>query len=214
MTTGRENPPRQARTRFGWLRAASDRVPTRWFAGIATALFLAATAAFGGLATAATPEITALEPGDEHRNDQLAITVERAVLVDEFPEAGVFVDDGERVLALLLSVENTWDEPLTASPHSSVTESLTIDALADPPDSVARYDDATINPVLQPGVPAQIVLAWTVEAGAFDDAQRLTVELNDMTLYTGSFVANGQWWTDPVAAATLTVAVEDIGAGG
>ena len=39
--------------RFEWIRAASDRVPTRWLAGIATALFLVATAAFGGLATAA-----------------------------------------------------------------------------------------------------------------------------------------------------------------
>jgi mannose-6-phosphate isomerase-like protein (cupin superfamily) len=43
---------------------------------------------------------------------------------------------------------------------------------------------------------------------------RLTVTVNDMTLYTGSFVANGQWWTDPVAAATIPIALEDIGAGG
>ncbi len=214
MTTGRENSTRPARTRFGWLRAASDRVPTRWFAGMATALFLAATAAFGGLATAATPDITALEPGDAHRNDQVAMTIDRAVLIDEFEDAGVYVEEGERVLALLVSVENTWDEPLSATPDSSVTQSLTVDGLGDPPDSVARYDDATINPVLQPGVPAQIVLAWAVEADAFDDAQELKLTFNDMTLHTGSFVANGQWWTDPVAAATVSIAVEDIGAGG
>lgn len=214
MTTGGENSTPPPRSRFGWLRAASDRVPTRWFAGIGTGLFLVATAAFGGLATAATPPITALAPGEQHRNDQLVITVERAVLVDEFPEAGVFVDDGERVLALLLSVENVWDEPLSASPSSSVVDSVTVEGLPDPPDSVARSDDATINPVLQPGVPAQIVLAWAVDAGAFIHAQSLQITLNDMTLYTGSFVANGQWWTDPVAAATLSVAVEDIGAGG
>ena len=214
MTTGRDSSTRPARTRFGWLRAASDRVPTRWFAGIATALFLAATAAFGGLATAATPDITALEPGDEHRNDQVAMTIDRAVLIDEFEDAGVYVEEGERVLALLVSVENTWDEPLSATPDSSVTQSLTVDGLGDPPDSVARYDDATINPVLQPGVPAQIVLAWAVEADAFDDAQELKLTFNDMTLHTGSFVANGQWWTDPFAAATVSIAVEDIGAGG
>lgn len=214
MTTGRENSTRPARTRFGWLRAASDRVPTRWFAGIGTALFLAATAAFGGLATAETVEIAALEPGEEHRNDQVAMTIERAVLIDEFEDAGVYVEDGERVLALVVDVENTWDEPLSASPDSSVTESLTVEGLADAPDSVARYDDATINPVLQPDVPAQIVIAWAVEADAFDDGDELTLTFNDMTLHTGSFVANGQWWTDPVAAATVTVAVEDIGAGG
>lgn len=213
MTKGGGDSTPGPRGRLGWLRAVSDRVPTRWFAGIATGLFLLATAAFGGLATAATPEVATLEPGQEHRNDQLAMTIERAVLVDEFPEAGVFVDDGERVLAVLVSVENTWTEPLAAYPDSSVTESLAIKGLAAEPDSVARYDDATLNPVLQPGVPAQIVLAWAVEADEFADAQKLSITLNDMTLYTGSFVANGQWWTDPTAAATTTIAIEDIGAG-
>src|SRR5688572_26515536 len=103
MTADEDSTPR-ARGRLGWLKAASDRVPTRWFTGIGTALFLVATAAFGGLATAAEPEITALAPGEAHRNDQLSMTIERAVLVDEFPEAGVYVDDGERVLAVLLTV--------------------------------------------------------------------------------------------------------------
>jgi hypothetical protein len=214
VTTGGEDSTPPSRSRFGWLRAASDRVPTRWFAGITTGVFLVATAAFGGLATAAVPPVTVLEPGEEHRNDQLAVTLERAVLVDEFPEAGVFVDDGERVLALVVSAENMWTEPLAASPNSSVTESVVIDGLPAVPDSVARYDDATLNPTLQPGVPAQLVLAWAVDAGDYADAQKLAVTLNDMTLHTGSFVANGQWWTDPVAAATATVAIEDIGAGG
>ena len=214
MTTPGDGPAPTTRARFGWIRAASDRVPTRWFAGIATGIFLAGTAAFGGLATAATPGPTTLEAGDEHRNDQLAVTIRRAVLVDEFPEAGVFVEDGERVLALLMDVQNTWIEPLPAYPGSSVTESVTVEGLPLEPESVARYDDATVSPALQPGVPAQIVFAWAVEASAFEDGQALTVTVNDMTLYTGSFVANGQWWTDPVAAATIPIALEDIGAGG
>lgn len=210
-TTGEDS---STRRRFGWLRAASDRVPTRWFAAIGTALFLAATAGFGGLATAAEPAVADLEPGETHRNGQLAITIERAVLVDEFPEAGVFVDDGERVLAVVATVENRWTEPLAAYADSSVTESLTVDGLADRPDSVARYDDATVSPWLQPGVPARIVLAWAVETDEFADAQVVRITLNDMTLHTGSFVADGQWWTDPVAAATVPIALEDIGAGG
>ena len=215
MTTEGEHSTPATGRRSGWLRAASDRVPTKWFAGIATGLFLAATAAFGGLAAAAVPEVTALEPGEEHRNDQLTIAVERAVLVDEFADAGVFVDDGERVLALLVSVENEWTQPLAAYADSSVTESLTIDELiGTPPDSVARYDDATVSPTLQPGVPARIVLTWAVESDRFEDSQELRITLNDMTLHTGSFVANGQWWTDPVPAATVTVVLEDIGAGG
>lgn len=189
-------------------------MPTRWFAGIGTALFLAATAAFGGLATAAEPAIAELDAGETHRNDQLSIAIERAVLIDEFPDAGVFVEDGERVLAVLATVENRWIEPLAAYADSSVTASLTVTGLPASPDSVARYDDATVSPWLQPGVPAQIVFAWAVEADAIEDAQALEITLNDMTLHTGSFVANGQWWTEPVPAATVTIEVEDIGAGG
>jgi hypothetical protein len=202
------------RTRFGWLRAASDRVPTRWFAGIATGLFLVATAAFGGLATAETPPLAALEPGQEHRNDQLSIAVKRAVLVDELEDAGVYVEDGERVLALIVDVENTWSEPLVAAPDSSVTESFRIAGLAGrEPDSVARYDDATQTPWLQPGVPAQLVLAWAVDADEFADADELEITLADLTLHVGSFVADGSWWTDPVPAATLVVPIDDVGAG-
>ena len=146
-----------------WLRAASDRVPTRWFAGIATGLFLAATAAFGGLATVSEPEIAAIQPGDEHQNDQLSITVERAVLLDEFPEAGVYVEDDEDVLALQIGVENRWTEAISAGPAGSVARTVRIAELADTErESVARYDDATTSPWLQPGVPAELVITWVV----------------------------------------------------
>jgi len=182
---------------------------------IATGLFLVATAAFGGLATAAEPGPVAIEPGQEHRNDQFAVTVERVLLVDELTEAGVYVDDGERVLALVVTVENTWTRPIAVHPTGSLTESVRLDGLSDtPPDSIARYDDGTVAPWLQPGVPAQLVLAWAVKAGQFTDAQPMRITLSDMTLYTGSFVASGQWWDDPAPAATMTVTLDDIGAGG
>lgn len=214
MTIDGEGSPPSPRRRFGWVRAASDRVPTRWFAAIGTGLFLLATAAFGGLATAATPPVTALEPGDEHGNDQLAITVDRAVILDEFPEAGVFVQDGERVLAVQVTVENRWTEAISASPTGSVAGSLQIAEVPDEPDSVARYDDATLAPWLQPGVPAQLVVAWAIAAEDFADGDLLHLTLQDFSLYTGSFVTSGQSWDDPVPAATLTLSIDDIGAGG
>lgn len=213
VTPPDQSPVTRARTRFGWLRAASDRVPTRWFAAIGTGLFLAATAAFGGLATAAEHEPAVLADGATHRNDQLSIQVERAVLIDEFPDAGVYVEDGERVLALVVTVENEWTQPLPTSPGTSVAKSFTIEGLSAGPDSTARLDDATVGPWLQPGVPAQIVVTWAVDADRFDADQKLTVTLNDLTLYTGSFVTSGQWWTDPAPAATTTVVIEDVGAG-
>lgn len=214
MTADGEGSRPRRRPGLGWIRAASDRVPTRWFAAIGTGLFLLATAAFGGLATAAETPVAELALGAEHTNDQVSVTVDRVVLIDEFPEAGVYVEGGERVLALVVTARNEWIQPLRASGGSSVTQTFSVEGLGDtPPDSVARYDDATIGPWLQPGVPAQIVLTWAVDADAFADGDDVAVTVNDMTLHTGSFVADGQWWTDPVPAATVVVPVEDVGAG-
>lgn len=198
--------------RFEWIRAASDRVPTRWFAGIATGLFLVATAAFGGLATAAPPELAQLEPGEAHVTDQRSLTVKRAVLIDELPEAGVYPEDGERVLALIVDIENRWDEPLRTTGTYGVTVSFAVEGVDDPRD-VARMDDATGIMYLQPNVPAELVYAWTVDADDFADGQQLPMTLFDTSLYTGSFVTEGQWWSDPVADARVSPTIEDVGAG-
>jgi hypothetical protein len=200
--------------RFEWIRAATDRVPTRWFAGVATAAFLAATAAFGGLATAAPPELEQLEPGEPHMTDQRSLTVKRAVLIDELPGSGVSPEEGQRVLALIVDVENTWDEPQGSSGTESIGDSFVLESIdAEAESSVARLDDATLSPDLQPGVPAELVYTWVVDADAYAAGDELTVTLRELTLYTGSFVMTGQTWTDPVATATMTIEIEDVGAG-
>ena len=200
--------------RFEWIRAASDRVPTRWLAGIATALFLVATAAFGGLATAAPPELAQLEPGEPHITDQRSFTVQRAVLIDELSEVGVSVEEGERVLALIVDIENRWDEPIRAADATGLTDSFVVAGI-DPDNrtEAARYDDGTGLPWLQPGVPGTVVFGWAVDDDTFTGGDDLTVTLNDMSLYTGSFVTEGRWWDDPVADAVVTVEIEDLGTG-
>ena len=204
---------RAPRRRFAWLQAASDRVPTKWFAGLATGAFLLATAAFGGLATAAPPELSKLDPGEAHVTGQRSLTVQRAVLIDYLSEAGVYVEDGQRVLALVVEVENRWDEPLPSTGASGVAGSFRVADVGKTDAAAARMDDATSSPALQPGVPAELVYAWAVDAAAFEDGQDVEVTLYDLSLYTGSFVTAGQWWDDPVADATVTVSVNDVGAG-
>jgi hypothetical protein len=205
---------RAPKRRFAWLRAATDRVPTRSFAGIATGAFLLATAAFGGLATAAPPELEVLRPGEAHVSDQRSLTVKRAVLIDELPGSGVSVEDDERVLALIVDVENRWDEPQLSTGTKGIAASFGVSGAAgkDAP-SAARMDDATLSPQLQPGVPAELVYTWAVDADDYGDGDELTVTLREMTLYTGSFVMTGQSWTDPVTTATMTLEIEDVGAG-
>jgi hypothetical protein len=196
------------------LRAASDRVPTKWFAGAFIAVFLAATAAFGGLATAAPPEIARLEPGEAHITDQRSLTVQRAVLIDELPEAGVYPEEGERVFVLVADVENRWDRPIGVDVLGGIARSLTVAGIDPDTDvSPARLDDESLVIALQPGVPNRIVLAWPVDAGQFTGGDQVDVALHEMSLYTGSFVVEGQSWGDPVTNAILTVEVEDVGAG-
>ena len=200
--------------RFEWVRAASDRVPTKWFAGVFIALFLAATAAFGGLATAAPPEIARLEPGEAHVTEQRSFTVQRAVLIDELPEAGVYPEPGERVFALVADVENRWDRPATVAGTDGIGGSFTVAGI-DPEvkASSARWDDESLVLSLQPGVPTRIVFAWPVDADQFIGGETVEVALNDMSLYTGSFVIEGQSWDSPVTTAVVSVEIEDVGAG-
>lgn len=201
-------------SRFARLRAATDRVPTRWFAGIGTAAFLAATAAFGGLDTVAADEAPHLEAGTEHVNDRVALTVQRAVLLDTFTEAGAYADreKGERVLALLVDADNRWDRAQKAAGSDGIAATVTVSGLEEP-SSVARLDDAVRNPWLQPGVPASLVITWVVPGDRYAEGQDLEVVISDQTLYTGSFVIDGQYWDDARPGAVVSVPVEDRGDG-
>jgi len=198
------------KSRFTWVRAATDRVPTAWFAAIGTGVFLLATAAFGGLATAAEPPLAHLKAGTAHVNDMRSLTVERAVLIDELPGSGTFPEKGQRVLAIVVDVENNWDEPLTSP---VVAETFSVPGRSADTSSAARMDDSTSAPVLQPGVPAQLVYTWAVDAGDYAAGDQLVVTLNDLSLYTGSFVMQGSSWEDPTPSATRTLVIKDVGAG-
>ena len=160
------------------------------------------------------PDIPVLAAGDEHRSEQLAVTVDRAALIDDFDEAGIYVEPGERVLALVVDVENLWTEPLPTTTGFSVSSTIRVTgAKGSEPASVARFDDATLAPRLQPGVPARLVLTWPVDDDRFADGDTLSIILSDETLYTGTSVLSGQYWDDPVKTAVVEVAIEDVGAG-
>lgn len=189
-------------------------MPTKWVAAAATAVFLAATAAFGGLAPVKAVAIPEIDAGEQFTSDQFAITVERALLIDEFKEAGAYADQDkdERVLALQVEVENLWTEPQPSTGKGALAGVVRVNDL-EHAGSVARYDDATKSPLLQPGVPASVVLTWVIDGDDFAEGDEITVTLNNMTLYTASFVASGQWWNDPTPAVTVPLVLTDVGAG-
>ena len=204
--------------RFARLRAATDRVPTKWFAGIGTALFLAVTAAFGGLAPVAAddePALARLAAGDTHTSRQLAITVQRAVLIDELRGSGSFADEekGERLLVLLIEMENRWNVPLRTFGTEGVMDAVRLDGDDRAATGIVREDDQTFTPWLQPGVPALLVFSWTVPGTAYADGDELKIVLRDSTLQVGQLLYTGDTWGEPSPAAIVTARIEDVGAG-
>ncbi len=217
MTASGDDPrdsrsPRNAR----WLRDVTDRVPTAWLPGIVTAVFLGAAAAFGGLEAVAAPPIATLQAGEEHRNDMLAFTVERAVLIDSFPEAGASAnaEKGERVLAVVVTAENTWDRAVPAENDASLTGMLRAPSLADPvPVAAARFDDGTKEPWLQPGLPAELVVTWIIDEDELAAGDQIELDLRDFSLQQGQVVFSGDVWSDPVVTARIAIPSTDVGAG-
>lgn len=217
MTASGDDPrdsrsPRNTR----WLRKVTDRVPTAWLPGIVTAVFLGAAAAFGGLEAVAAPPIATLQAGQEHRNDMLAFTVERAVLIDSFPEAGASAnaEEGERVLAVVVTAENTWDRAVPAENDASLTGMLRAPSLADPvPVAAARFDDGTKEPWLQPGLPAELVVTWIIDEDELAAGDQIELDLRDFSLQQGQVVFSGDVWSDPVVTARIAIPITDVGAG-
>lgn len=214
-----DTPRRSAFTR---LRAAGDRVPTKWFAAIGTGLFLTATAAFGGLAPVAATERTLeqLTAGETHHSAQLDVTVERAVLIDSLSGAGAYpdADKGERLLVLLVEIENLWTQPALGSPFVGPTDAtyhrtVTLDGDGRVADGIVREDDQTLTPELQPHVPALLAFSWIVPGDAYADGEELTVVLKDSTLQRGQLLFSDAYWSAPEPAAHVTVTIEDVGAG-
>lgn len=215
--------PASRRTPASWVKVAAQRLPSSWITVTAAALFLAATAAFGGLADAPVAEaapLPQLTAGDTHTNDQFAITFERAVLLDDLSGSGTTPKEGERVLAVVVTMENVTDTALSTASYVPATLAVPglptqrVDGSEMPTVSIARMDDATIGPYLQPGVPAQLVLTWPVPADRYVAGDEVPLAISDLRWWEPEllFTGNGGQWRDPVAAARVQLTAEDVDA--
>lgn len=198
----------------GWwtrLSAWGQRIPTGWFASILTGVFLAVTAAFGGLAPVAEAAVESLAAGEPRVGAQLGLSVERAVLFDSFPQSGAYAGEGERVLALLINAENRWSEPLLSS-NGAIEQALRVEGLGEAlddaaPAAVARLDDATLGPWLQPGVPAELVVTWVVPAASVAEGDTVSITIREAKLEKGQRLTSDARWTSPAAVATVELEV-------
>lgn len=197
---------------------ATDRVPTKWFAAIATGLFLAATAAFGGLADVSKPAAASIEIGEPHTTEQVTLEVQDVVLVDDLPELFLDLEEGRRVVVVLVHATNEWTEPQSTTLLESGIRDLIrldLDGLRDAaPTAIFRVDDVGYDTtVLQPDLRVPLGFVWSVPAADVSDGDSVRVQVFDQTFSEGQVVWSARLWGDPVLAGTLEIAVTDLGTG-
>jgi len=195
-----------------WARAAIDRVPARWLATGATGVFLAVTAAFGGLASVPEPPLPEIGPGETFTGAELAMTPIRVTVAEELEYSGLIADAGvdERVLTLIMDVTNLSDVPRRAESDGSASE-VRIEGFPDVAPAIARLEDENFAVAwLQPNVPTQIALSWLVSADDVADLTEVRVVLHTATEYVGSSVMHGRYWDDVTVAGFADLPVEEL----
>ena len=204
--TAETPPPKQRR----WVTAVTDRVSTKWLGGIFTAVVLAATAAFGGLATAAEQPLPELVLGDTFTGAGLEMTPTRLLLIDDLDGTGVTPQEGERLLVVVMDVTNRGDEARSSAAEASVA-AVRVEGAPDVQPSIARIDDSTLSPWLQPDVPVELVLTWAVPSKEFADGATARIALPTATEFTGTTLIDGTYWDDVAFGAFVSGAFEDLG---
>ncbi|RFA13708.1 hypothetical protein B7R21_07695 [Subtercola boreus] len=198
--------------------AMSNKVPTKWLVTAVVAVFLAGSAAFGGLNTVAADAQPEVAAGSAYDGAQLDIAVAKAVLIDGFPEQGIRPDEGKRFFVVDVTITNVWDEPVTTYDKIGAADNIRPVGIAGiaadtPPDNVVIVDDGTRSPRLQPNVPVRLAFMWQVDPGTAAGIDSVRINLYDKVYVSGGFVTYGERWNDPFVAAFTTVPLTDVGAG-
>jgi hypothetical protein len=140
--------------RRGLLRRGFDLVPTSWFATGATAVFLAVTAAFGGLGTVTDP-VAQVPVGGSYDGAGFAMSVTGASLVDARKATGLTPGAGQRVLLVALDATVTGPRPRVTADGGSL-QGIRVEGIDAKP-VIFRSDDDNLATMLQPGVRTSVI---------------------------------------------------------
>ena len=215
-TAARTNAGARAKV-LGWARRTIDLVPTSWLITGAGAVLLATTAAFGGLATAPADPIPEIAVGDTFKGSGLEITVVGVELWDEAGNSAIYPDEekGEKVLVVAVDVVSTFEKPRSTSSgplNQGSVDAIRVAGLDDAP-SVSYRDDGEYSSMLQPDLPARLLLAWRVGSDDFHDGDVVSLTLPDATHRVGDNVLRGEdLWEDLRVGATVPATVEKAAA--
>lgn len=203
-----------------------DRVPLKWLSTAALVVFLGITSLFGGLEAVAAPETPVIAAGETVVGAEIEMTPVQATLIDELNTTGVFPDEGQRILSVVVDVRNL-SEFARSSASTDALGLISVEGLGELLSEsgltdlevqsgikpvVARLDDGTFSPWLQPGLPVRVVLSWAIPADAFLDGDSVRVSLPTATRSIGQSVIYGVYWSDQRTVAYTDIPIEDLGA--
>lgn len=206
---------------------AIDRVPLKWLSTAALVVFLGVTSLFGGLEAVAAPETPVITVGTTVVGTEIEMTPVQATLIDKLNTTGVFPGEGQRILSLVLDVRNLSEFARSSSTEDALGR-IRVEGLAEllgasgltalevqgaVKPAVARLDDGTFSPWLQPGLPVRLVLSWVIPTGAFGDGDNVRFDLPTGTRAVGQSVLYGVYWTDEHTAAYTDIVLEELGDG-
>lgn len=196
---------------------ARSAVSTWIVAGVA-AIVAALAIATGGMSPAERVP-TPLMQGEEARTDLYAVTALDAELTDEVESEYLSADPGEKLLVVTFRMRNLADYPIGVGGSVDRVQSrliasdaplLSVSGIPATFDSRAwRVDGSGGRVVLQPGVPAEVRVAWRVPDDAFaDDAVRIDVHEADPRNGQVIIAASNITWHRGAQAAQITLAVD------
>jgi hypothetical protein len=200
------------------------QVATRWLltnpakrvGGPIAALLLGISGLFGGLDPVPLADrIGEVKPGTEVTVQPFALTLKRAVAVDEIKGVVSPLTPGNHLMVVLLDAENLGKESLGSyllSPvpraKSFLTRNLVVldDRLSPDTPSVYDADSNAVVSLLSPGLTYHLALVWEF-GGAVPE--RLPLGLAKLTLRGNTISPEVFEWQAPQEAARVTLPVQD-----
>lgn len=183
---------------------------------IASAVIVAALIAWplGGWDTVSlqSKTVPTVQPGETVAGQQYALSVDGLELTEVNPDGFTEPETGETFLIARLTVEIQSDTAADASSMARSRDSpIAVGIVAgfgtDVDGDVRLKSDNTSSPILQPGLPTELIVVWTVPTASIGAGDEVTVSIIDRTL-TENFLTLGRAWTKPRPIAETTVTVD------
>lgn len=168
---------------------------------IAVILLLAAALVFvaaGGLRPASRSAAT-VESGTAVTTSLYEVTVHEATVTDEVEQQYWEAEDGETLLLVSMRLTNLTDRPaavqgsadrVTSRLLDSDAALLTLDGITPTEGARAWHSDGgQRSPVLQPGVPTEVVVGWPVPEDAITDG-KVRLDVHDARAQGGQIIVS------------------------